>query len=201
MSYYMATLILMVTVTELGPTFSYDEARRAGWSKRSLYARRDAGEIEPIARGLYRWADAEPADLELVEIGRRSPFATICLASALARHELTDENPPSINIALPRTSRPPRTTAPVTWHRFAPETFDVGRNTMGVEDVQIGLYSPERSIVDAFRLRHLYGDDLAVEALKRWLRRRGSQPAELLKVAHLFPRSEGPIRRALQILL
>ena len=41
------------------------------WSRYRLYALRDAGLIEPIARGLYRLADAEVAvDLDLIEIAR-----------------------------------------------------------------------------------------------------------------------------------
>jgi len=182
--------------------FTYADARSAGWSKRELYARRDAGEIELIRRGLYRWADSGPADLDLIEIARRAPSATICLTSALARHELTDGNPPRIDIALPRTSRPPRTRAPVTWHRFATDTFDLGRTLIDAGGTgRIGLYSAERSIVDAFRLQYRDGADLANEALRRWLRRRGSSPAALLELAQQVPRTQGPIRRALQILL
>lgn len=189
-------------LTQPGSTFTYTEARSAGWSKRELYTRRDAGDIELISRGLYRWAQAGPADLNLIEIARRAPSATICLTSALARHDLTDENPSRIDIALPRTSRPPRTRAPVTWHRFATDTFDLGRTLIEAgDDERIGLYSAERSIVDAFRLSYREGEDLANEALRRWLRRRGSSPAALLELTHLFPRMGGPIRRAIQILL
>jgi predicted transcriptional regulator of viral defense system len=166
-----------------------------------LYGRRDAGEIEAIGRGLYRWADAGPANLDLIEVARRSSRATICLTSALARHDLTDENPPTIDIAIPRSARPPRVIAPVRWHRFAEETFDVGRTTVAVDGERMGLYNPERSIVDVFRLRYKEGQDLAYEALRRWLRQRGSQPAQLLEVARRFPRSESPIRQALQVLL
>jgi predicted transcriptional regulator of viral defense system len=184
-----------------GSTFTYSEARSAGWSKRQLYARRDTGEIEAIGRGLYRWTDQEPADLDLIEIAHRAPEATICLVSALARHDLTDENPARIDVALPRTARPPSTRAPIRWHRFANATFELGRTVIQLDGDHLGLYNAERSIVDAFRLGHLVGNKTAVEALRRWLRRRGSNPSELLEVARHFPRSEGPIRRTLQILL
>ena len=187
--------------TTPGSAFTYSEARSAGWSKREIYARRDAGEIEAIGRGLYRWAGDDPGDLDLIEIARRSPEATICLTSALARHDLIDENPTRIDVALPRTARPPRTRAPVRWHRFATDTFDLGRTLVDVDGEHIGLYNAERSIVDAFRLGHLEGEDVAHEALRRWLRRRGSNPASLLELAQRFPRAEGRIRRTLEILL
>jgi len=65
----------------------------------------------------------------------------------------------------------------------------------------IGLYNPQRCIIDAFRLRHLEGPETAVEALRRWLRRRGSQPATLLAMARAFPKAEPALRAALEILL
>jgi len=66
----------------------------------------------------------------------------------------------------------------------------------------MGIYDAERSICDAFRLQHLEGPDQAIEALKRWLRRRGTQPGALLRVAQrLGPSAEAPLRKALEILL
>ena len=69
------------------------------------------------------------------------------------------------------------------------------------EETVIGLYGPERSIIDAFRLRHLEGHELAVEALKRWLRRPGSSPAALLAMARDFPKARPALQTALEILL
>jgi hypothetical protein len=182
-------------------TFTYSEARRRGLSDRRLYALRDRGEIEPVGRGLYRRADAALADVDLLEITHRAPEATLCLASALARHSLTDLIPPAIDIALPRGRRRPRTQAPVTWHAFGSETFDVGRDLLPLEArTSIGIYRPERCIIDAFRLRHREGPDLAYSALRRWLARRDAQPAELLEMAHRFPPAQRPLRQALEIL-
>ncbi len=49
---------------------------------------------------------------------------------------------------------------PITWHRFAPETFDLGRETVGLgEGTSMGIYGAERCIVDAFRLRRLEGPE------------------------------------------
>lgn len=187
----------------LPPTFSYTEARRRGLSDRRLYALRDAGLLESLGRGLYRRADlSAAADLDLLEVAHRAPTATLCLTTGLARHGLTDAIPATINVALPRGHRRPRTQAPVTWHAFSVETFEVGREQLALADREtIGLYSSERCIIDAFRLRHLEGADVAVGALRRWLRRRGSQPAALLAMARGFPKAEPALRAALEILL
>jgi hypothetical protein len=95
----------------------------------------------------------------------------------------------------------PETMAPVRWRSFDPATFSIGRELLDIGGGRrIGIYSAERSIVDAFRLRHLDGADLANEALKRWLRR-GGHPSELLRIAKSFPRTITPLRQTLEILL
>jgi predicted transcriptional regulator of viral defense system len=173
-----------------------------GLSKHGLYQLRDEGRIEVLARGIYRRSNAAVADPELLEIAKRASRATLCLTTALARHGLSDEIPSAPDIALPRGTRTPATSARVQWHLFDAATFDVGRETLRLDsDTHIGLYSAERSIIDAFRTRGHGGHELAHDALKRWLRRRGAQPAVLLKLATRFPRAAAPLRKALEILL
>lgn len=187
----------------LPPVFSYGQAREAGLSQRRIYWLRGHGLIEPLAHGTYRRTDVEmEADPDLVEIAIRAPRATLCLTSALARHDLTDAIPSKIDIALPRHTRRPPTSAPVRWHAFDPDTFDIGRDMLPLTGAcRIGLYGPERSIIDAYRLRHSEGADLAHEALKRWLRRRGSSPpATLLRMARDFPKALPALSTALEIL-
>ncbi len=199
----MATLYYMVALTDidLPPVFTHADARARGLSDRSLYSLRDHGHIELVARGIY----AKPgiiADHDLIEIAIRAPKAILCLTTALARHNLIDDIPPTIDVALPRRQRSPRTKAPTTWHRFDEDTFDIGREELTVyDDLTIGIYSPTRSIIDVFRLRHLYGQDQAIEALKTWLKQPGSQPSDLLSTAKHFPTAEPAIRSTLEILL
>lgn len=190
-------------LARLPAVFSYAEASASGMSDRKLYGLVRSGLLVSLGRGLFHQADATgEADPDLLEIAHRASRATLCLTSALARHGLTDEIPPSIDIALPRGQRHPRTQAPVAWHSFAPGTFDLGRDELQLTGTTtIGLYNPVRCIVDAFRLRHLEGPEPAVEALRRWLRRRGSSPATLMAMARSFPKAEPSLRNALEILL
>lgn len=69
------------------------------------------------------------------------------------------------------------------------------------DELTIGIYGPQRCIIDAFRLRHQEGDDVAVEALRRWLRQHGAQPGKLLAMAGHFPKAQPALRAALQVLL
>lgn len=183
-------------------SLTHASARAAGLSDRTLRAQVDEGILVRLGRGIYRRADAPPVDEDLLELALRAPAATLCLVTALARHDLTDQIPDRIDVALPRTQRPPRVAALVHWHRFDEATFEIGRDEAIVdEDVRIGLYNPERCIIDAFRLRHQIGEELAIEALRRWLRRAGAAPATLLTMASAFPKAEPSLLAALRVLL
>lgn len=132
-------------------------AGRFGWrlSDRRLYGLRDAGQILALGGGVYRWADAPPADDDLVEIAERVPRATLCLETALARHGLIDAIPAAIDIAVPRGSTRPALRAPCRLHQFDARTFDLERELLDVGARRpLGLYTAERSIIDAIRLRH-----------------------------------------------
>jgi hypothetical protein len=183
----------------LPDTFRFSDAleRISERQLRNLIAH---GDIEAISRGIYRKADAMGDD-DLLEIAAKSEAATLCLRSALARHNLIDDIPVEYDVAIPRGSWAPQTNAPVKWRHFAKDTFELGRDQLALDDHHsIGIYSAERSIIDAFRLRHLDGADLANDALKRWLRQ-GGQPSELLRLSNSFPRSASAIRKTMEILL
>jgi len=186
----------------LPSVFTYSKARAAGISAERLYTYRNQGLLDQIGRGLYRWADAPEIDQDLLEIAYRAPRGTLCLVTALARHGLTDVIPGRIDIAIPRGSRVPTLRPVIDVHVFASKTFDLGRDEIDIgDDMSIGLYSAERSLVDVIRLRHREGSDVAWEALRRWLRRKGAKPASLLAMAKHFHGAELAVRHALEIVL
>ena len=183
----------------LPPVFGYEQAAKL-IGERQLRRLISEGEVERLARGVYRKA-GHLGDEELIEIAIRAPKATLCLRTALARHGLSDEIPQEWDVAIPRGAWTPVMEARVRWRHFDPVTFDIGRDRVDLDaGVKIGQYSAERSIIDAFRLRHREGADLAIEALRRWLRA-GGQPSLLLRMASTFPRALPTIRQALEVLL
>lgn len=121
-------------------------------------------------------------DYDLIEIAVKAHRPTLCLVSALARHELTDIIPSVHDVAVPRGTWRPLVATPVHWHKFDARTFEVGRDRIRLDETHaLGLYDAPRSIVDAFRLRHEVGPDIANEALRRWLRQ-GGKPADLMRM-------------------
>lgn len=119
------------------------------------------GEYERVAPGLFlRAGSIDDATAARMAVAVEKPDATLCLISALALHDLTDEIPRSSHMAIPRGTHPMKVHhVQITWHRLVAYSFT------------IGLYSPERTIIDLFRLRHEWGSDLEIGALKRWLAR------------------------------
>lgn len=191
----------MATDYDLPGTFTAAEAATRGVSRRGLERMLIEGTVERIGWGLYRRANAEPVDHDLVEIAVKARRATLCLVSALARHELTDIIPAVHDVALPRGVWQPRVSAPVRWHSFDAGTFDIGREEIPVADAcAIGVYNAPRSIVDTFRLRREVGLEIANEALRRWLRH-GGEPAELIRMSNSFPLARSAVLHSLQVLL
>lgn len=163
-----------------------------------------AGEYERIAPGLFLRADSiDDTTAAWMAIAAKKPDATLCLLSALALHDLTDEIPRSSDIAIPRGTHPMMVNyTPISWHRFAVDSFTIGRTEHALPGgLSIGLYSAERTIIDLFRLRYEWGSDLAIGALKRWLRARGNSPSIVLAMAGDFPDARPALQGVLEILL
>ena len=166
-------------------TMRTKEILAAGIHPRTLYEMRDAGEIEQHGRGLFRLANMPPlGQPDLVTVAKRIPNGVLCLISALAFHELTTQVPHRVQLALPITARSPRLTSPpIQIHRFSHESFRNGIETHIIDGVSVRVYSAEKSLADAFKYRNKIGTDVAVEALRTYLRRPRPRLKELLSYA------------------
>ena len=93
--------MVRISGADLPDTFTAAEAGRSGVSRRTLERMLVAGSVERVGRGLYRRTDAESVDYDLLEVAVKAHWPTLCLMSALARHELTDIIPSVHDIAVP----------------------------------------------------------------------------------------------------
>jgi predicted transcriptional regulator of viral defense system len=196
------TLLSMKEVAaELPNTFTAGVARAHGVHPRDLYAWLDAGQVLQLSRGVYRRADAPlPSYPDFLAIAHRSAVAIICCRTAAAVHELTDELPVEVQIAVPGRSRGPRIDYPPTRaFRFDEATFELGLSRLETAPGEwVRIYDAERTIVDLMRLRHRLGEPLAHAASQRYVKRRGAKPARLLEYAAALG-VYGPMRNALDI--
>ncbi|MDH6277787.1 putative transcriptional regulator of viral defense system [Aurantimicrobium minutum] len=192
-----------MSIRGLAPVFTLEDARAAGLTRDQVYSLLERDEIERVGRGVYVCPEVlQPAFTALAVATAIREDATLCLTSALVHHDLSDAIPLASDIALPRGTHQPIGLSNVSWHSFDPATFPIGREHADAGGgAKVAIYSAERSIVDTFRLMHQEGSDVAYEALRRWLRRRGNTPTGLLKVAGSFPKALPRIRQALEVLL
>lgn len=178
------------------------EALRRGISRRTLYAMRDAGIVERISRGLYRLADLAPlGNPDLVTVALRVPRGVICLVSALAFHNLTTQVPHEVSLAIGRGWEKPRIDyPPVRFYRFSGPAFHTGVEIHRLDDVDVRVYSPEKTVADCFKFRNKIGLDVALEALRDWRDQRRGSPDVLLEMARVC-RVESVLSPYLQALL
>jgi predicted transcriptional regulator of viral defense system len=139
---------------------------------------------------------------DLAVVSARVPAGTICLNSALAYWDLTDELPARVHVAVPRGTRPPAIDRPATKvHTFDAGSFGLERQQARTDaDEPFWIYSAERSVVDAMSLSRWVGQDVALQALRRYVDRRGSEPARLAELARELGGGKR-LRLALAVLL
>lgn len=161
------------------------ELLQQGVHPRILYALRDSGRIQQLGRGLYILSDHSPlAHPDFVIVASKVPQAVICLISALAYHELTTQIPHTVSIALPAFSHPPRLAyPPLSVYRFSEPALSAGVEIHVLDEVQVRIYTAEKSIADLFKFRHRLGLDVALEALKSYLARPTRDVNQLLHYA------------------
>jgi len=145
-------------------------AIRLGIHPRTLYAMRDAAEIEQVARGLYRLRTAQPlSNPDLVPLALRRPRAVVCLISALAHHGLTTQVPHAVSVALPSHAQIPKIDdIPLQVFWFSEPSFSAGIEVVTMDHVPVRIYSPEKTIADCFKYRNKIGLDVAIEALRAY---------------------------------
>ena len=143
------------------------------------------GTIVRLSRGLYQLADS-PLELHqpLLEAAKLVPKGVICLASALSYHELTDQIPRRVWVAIgPKDWRPHIIYPPIRFVRFSPDGLTRNVDMVTIEGTDVRVTNPARTIVDLFKYRTKVGPNIAIEGLKEALRTRKASPAEIHNIA------------------
>ncbi|MCL5960767.1 MAG: type IV toxin-antitoxin system AbiEi family antitoxin domain-containing protein [Chloroflexi bacterium] len=161
------------------------DIREAGIDPHVLARLVNEGKLEKVRRGLYHRADAWLEHTGLGAVTVAAPKGVICLLSALDYYGLTTMTPSEVYLAIPRKARPPRIEyPPVRVVRYGDRIFDYGITYQQLADGQVvRMYSREKTIADAFRFENIVGRDIAIEALKEYLRQPGRDIDALLAAA------------------
>lgn len=170
-----------------GGTLRTSEALEAGIHPRTLYAMRDSGDLQVLARGVYRLSNmGRMKSPDLATIAKRVPKGVICLRSALAHHGLGGKPSDGVDIALPRTAGTPSMSNPaLNVYRFSDNAFCAGIEAHHVDGVPLRVYSLEKTIADCLKFRTQIGSRTAFGALDRSLATDCVRPDQLRYFARL----------------
>jgi predicted transcriptional regulator of viral defense system len=143
------------------------------------------GAVSRLGRGLYQLPDA-PLDTRhaLAEAAKRAPKGVIALTSALAFHDITDQMPRRVWMAIGQKDwAPGLTDPPLRIVRFADHLLRDAVESHSIEGVAVPVYGVAKTIADTFRHRRAVGLDVAVQGLREALRKRKATPAQIAEHA------------------
>ena len=143
------------------------------------------GILERIERGIYRLKEWElHGGEDLVTVSKLVPKAVMCLLTALIQFDMTSQIPRKVYIALPRGAwKPELDYPPLEIFRISGNAYKSGIIWQDIEGEKIPFYKPEKTVADCFKFRRRIGEDIAIEALKEYLRRSDRNMDELLHYA------------------
>lgn len=147
------------------------------------------GKIDRIRRGLYRLPPGELVQdetftFEYFDAAAAVPKGIFCLSTALYYHGLTTQNPSVLEMAILPTQR--NTTlfsAAIRFYRFQKPYFTYDVETIHTNLFPLKIYGQEKSVCDAIRMRHLVGEDIAMEGLNSYIKRPEKDINRLLETA------------------
>src|ERR1039457_5193499 len=169
---------LFALAEEQGGLFTSKEARSLGIQDSVLVRLRQRGRLERMSRGVYRIAHY-PAE-RLTQYREAVLWAQasngperIALSheTALLLYEISDVNPPRVNLTIPVSAR---------MRRVPPKWIEIHRADLATDDIQLHEGMPvttvERSILDVLATTHR--SDFAREAITDALRKGLLNPAQ-----------------------
>lgn len=161
------------------------ELRAQGVPPSTLSRMVAAGDVVRLGRGLYQLADASTnSQHELALAAKRVPKGVICLVSALAFHNLTDQLPRRVWVAIgSRDWRPTVDYPPLRIVRLSPDLLSQDIERHPIDGAEVKVFGAARSVIDAFRWERTVGRNLAIESLREALRQRKATPAQLAETA------------------
>lgn len=160
------------------PYFTSKEVRALGVKIAALHHYIKKGIIKNIRRGVYQSSTCENLTFkwrDLIEAVASTSGGIICLISALAVYELTEEVPRQHWIAI-KHSTSIKKNREIRLIRL--RNMELGITKIKLESVWVPIFDIERTIIDSFRL---LSREVAIKALKTALSQKGKKRINLIK--------------------
>lgn len=167
------------------PLMRAHELQAAGISPGTIARATEEGAIERISRGLYKSCEANiNVNQSLAEASKRLPKGVITMVSALAFHELTDQMPRSVWVAIGASDwAPAQTYPPIKIVRLSERYLDQGIEYHDIAGVKVPIYAVTKTLADAFRNPKLVDRSVAIEALRSALTQKKASPSDIAMAA------------------
>ena len=124
------------------------------------------GVVYRVARGVYVPASGSCSEyLDYETAAKVVPRGVFTLNSALRIHDLTDENPMRMTMAIPSNSHAPKTILPVDFVYMKKELLSEDVEEFTPNGIMFRVFSVERTIVECFKARSRVGINICVAAL------------------------------------
>jgi len=142
--------------------------------------------IERVRRGLYRLPPEQLCEDEIFthdyfDAVQAVPNGIFCLRTALSFYNLTTYNPSELDMAIPPTNRTANIlTTALRFYRFREPFYSSHISTLKTSLFPVKMYERERSVCDALRMRHMIGEDIAMEALNNYMKQSQKDITKLL---------------------
>jgi predicted transcriptional regulator of viral defense system len=133
------------------------------------------GQIERIARGLYRLPEHAVTEHHALSIAAAAvPHGVVCLLSALQFHRIGTQLPSEVWMAIDRRARRPALRyPPLRIVRYTGAALTEGVESHRVEGREVPVYNVAKTVADCFKYRNKIGLEVALEALREaWRARR-----------------------------
>lgn len=156
-----------------------------GFHRKQMRALLDGGKIRRMGRGLYQLADAPAlSNPDFVSAVLQSPKSVICLISALSFHEVTDEIPRRVDLAIPTSSRANKIEyPPVKYFYFSKTAWESGIEIHKIDSHDVRVYDLAKTIADCFKFRNKIGFDVIQKALKVAITEKHVRPSKIMEYA------------------
>jgi predicted transcriptional regulator of viral defense system len=171
--------------TESSGILRWSEAIEKGIHPQTLSRMVRDGILERMERGIYRLKEGElHGGEDLVAVSKLVPKGVMCLLTALVQFDMTSQIPRKVYVALPKGAWKPELEYPqLEIFRMSGKAYESGVIWQDIEGERVPFYNREKTVADCFKFRGRIGEDIAIEALKEYLRKSNRNMNELLQYA------------------
>ena len=164
------------------------DLREFGISGTAISRARDEGILIRLSRGLYTTPHANiDTHFQLAEVSKRNPDGVICLVSALSFYGVTDQLPTEIWMAIDNKAWEPKSGFPkIRPVRFREPYYSGDVILHSISELDVPMYTLEKTLADAFRNPKLVDRSVAIEALKGALAEKKSTPSKIAQAAKAY---------------